>query len=191
MRIGLGWTGNLAPSAALYREVLDIANNATGKTNKIRGFATNVSNYNPYNSTTPDPIYGPGPDNEQWSELRYAEALALHLKEQGIPAHFIIDQGRSGVQGLRSSGGFWCNVDGAGYGRRFTTQTGSEVVDAIVWVKPGGESDGTSDETAERFDENCRSEAAKVPAPEAGEWFDEFVRMLVKNANPPLEPTWW
>jgi cellulose 1,4-beta-cellobiosidase len=60
-------------------------------------------------------------------------------------------------------------------------------VDAIVWVKPGGESDGTSDTEAVRFDENCRSEVAHVPAPEAGEWFNDFVVNLVKNADPPLK----
>jgi cellulose 1,4-beta-cellobiosidase len=186
----LGWTGNLEPSAKLFKEVIEIANNATGTENKIRGFATNVSNYNGYNPSTPDKIYGPGPDNAQWSELRYAQALAPFLEAEGLPAHFIIDQGRSGQQNIREQGGHWCNIDDSGFGIRPTTETGSEIVDALVWVKPGGESDGTSDETAARFDENCRSPDAKVPAPEAGQWHNEFVRMLVKNANPPLKPTW-
>lgn len=62
-------------------------------------------------------------------------------------------------------------------------------MDAIVWVKPGGDSDGTSDLNSTRFDANCRSEDAKWPAPEAGLWFDEYAQMLVKNAEPPIEPT--
>jgi cellulose 1,4-beta-cellobiosidase len=91
----LGWPGNLEPTAKVMKEVIDIANhNQTNPANpaKIRGFATNVSNYNGYNPTTPDPIYGPGPDNVNWSELRYAQALAPYLEAEGLPAHFIIDQ---------------------------------------------------------------------------------------------------
>lgn len=76
------------------------------------------------------------------------------------------------------------------YGTRPTTDTGECIVDAIVWVKPGGESDGTSDTSAARFDVNCVSEDADVPAPEAGSWFNDFVKRLVINANPPLEPTY-
>ncbi|KAJ3564652.1 hypothetical protein NP233_g8155 [Leucocoprinus birnbaumii] len=189
----LGWPGNLEPTAAVFAEVLSIANNnQTNPTNpaKIRGFSTNVSNYNGYNPSTPDPIYGAGPDNPNWSELRYAEALAPYLEAQGLPAHFIIDQGRSGQQDIRSSGGDWCNINKAGFGVRPTTNTGSDIVDALVWVKPGGESDGTSDSTAARFDPNCVSPDATVPAPEAGTWFDDYFQMLVKNANPPLEPKW-
>ncbi|KAI5784694.1 1, 4-beta cellobiohydrolase [Geopyxis carbonaria] len=191
----LGWPGNLEPTAKIFGEVLSLANgnataNSTAATNKIRGFATNVSNYNGYNPSTPDPIYGAGPDNPNWSELRYAHALTPYLAAQGLPAQFIIDQGRSGVQNLRETGGNWCNIDGAGFGRRPTAATGDCSVDAIIWGKPGGESDGTSAANATRFDENCVSEDAKTPAPEAGAWFDEFVQMLVKNANPLLEPTY-
>lgn len=143
-----------------------------------------------YNATTPDIIYGAGPDNPNWSELRYAQALTPYLQAEGLPAHFIIDQGRSGAQNIRLQGGHWCNIKDSGFGTRPTTDTGECIVDALVWVKPGGESDGTSDETASRFDENCRSPDAHVPAPEAGAWFDEFVQNLVINASPPLEPTY-
>ncbi|KAH6915684.1 cellobiohydrolaseII [Coprinopsis sp. MPI-PUGE-AT-0042] len=189
----LGWTGNLEPTAKLMAEVLRVANNNSTSTEnraKIRGFATNVSNYNGYNPSTPDIIYGPGPDNTQWSELRYAKALAPFLEAEGLPAHFIIDQGRSGQQNIRLQGGHWCNIDDAGFGPRPTTETGECIVDSLVWVKPGGESDGTSDEASARYDENCRSPDAKTPAPEAGSWWNEYVEMLVENANPPLEPTY-
>lgn len=109
----LGWPGNLEPTAKLMAEVVSMANgNVTNPANpaKIRGFATNVSNYNGYNSTTPDPIYGPGPDNPNWSELKYAKALTPFLEAEGLPAHFIIDQGRSGQQNIRAQGGHWCNI---------------------------------------------------------------------------------
>lgn len=128
----LGWPDNLEPcktasssfslffsqadsnsvyiAAKLFKQVLDGA----GPNAKIRGFATNVSNYNGYNPSTPDVIYGSGPDNPNWSELRYAKALTPYLEAEGLPAHFIIDQGRSGAQGIRLEGGHWCNIRDAG-----------------------------------------------------------------------------
>lgn len=100
----------LCIAAKVFKQVLDGA----GPGAKIRGFATNVSNYNGYNPTTPDIIYGPGPDNPNWSELRYAKALTPYLEAEGLPAHFIIDQGRSGAQNIRVAGGNWCNIKDAG-----------------------------------------------------------------------------
>ena len=83
------------------------------------------------------------------------QALAPKLSSQGFPAHFIVDLGRSGVQGIRQQWGDWCNVKGAGFGIRPTLNTGSNLIDSIVWVKPGGECDGTSNSTAARYDAHC------------------------------------
>ena len=77
------------------------------------------------------------------------------LSQQGFPATFIVDQGRSGQQNLRQAWGDWCNVKNAGFGTRPTLNTGSSLIDAIVWVKPGGECDGTSNSSSPRFDSNC------------------------------------
>lgn len=106
----LGWPSNLEPAAKVFKQVVEGA----GSGAKIRGFATNVSNYNAYNATTPDIIYGPGPDNPNWSELKYAKALAPYLEAEGLPSKFIIDQGRSGAQNIRTQGGHWCNIKDAG-----------------------------------------------------------------------------
>lgn len=43
----------------------------------------------------------------------------------------------------------------AGFGVRPTSITGDTNTDAFVWVKPGGESDGTSDITATDYDSFC------------------------------------
>jgi hypothetical protein len=155
---------------------------------KIRGFSTNVSNYNSFNGTTPDTAYGPGPKNPNWNELKYIQALTVLLKQSNIPAQFIVDQGRSGQADLRPEGKYWCNVKGAGYGIPPTANTGVCGVDALVWVKPGGDSDGTSDKSSERYNESCASKYSKVPSPEAGVWFNDYAEMLVINANPPLKP---
>lgn len=78
-------------------------------------------------------------------------------------------------------------------------------MDAFVWVKPGGESDGTSDTSAKRYDAKCGLEDALKPAPEAGSWFQvcsqsnsipicavltnrtqAYFEQLLRNANPPF-----
>lgn len=183
----LGWEGSPSETAKVYKSVIDLAKSLNPAA-KVRGFATNVSNYNSFNITAPEP-YAEGNDN--YNELLYANALGRAFQSAGIPSpRFIIDQGRAGRTGIRTDWSQWCNIKNSGFGMRPTTLSGNVMIDAIVWVKPGGESDGTSDRSAVRFDENCQSPVAHTPAPEAGQWFNEFVVNLVKNANPPLEPTW-
>ncbi|RPA82945.1 cellulase [Ascobolus immersus RN42] len=175
----LGWPANITPAA---KEYSDLFKNA-GSPRACRGIATNVSNYNAWIASSPDPATTPNPN---YDEKHYVDAFAPMLEAAGFPAHFIVDTGRSGVQNIRAKWGDWCNVKGAGFGIRPTTNTGHSAVDALVWIKPGGESDGTSDQSAVRFDAHCRSESSHIPAPEAGQWFNEFFITLVKNANPPL-----
>ncbi|RXW21712.1 hypothetical protein EST38_g4151 [Candolleomyces aberdarensis] len=185
----LGWAANLAPSAKLFAQVLKGAQSINPSA-KVRGLAINVSNYNQYVA----PVREDYTEwNDSWDERRYLNNLIPHLEAAGFPAHFIVDQGRSGKAGIRTSWSQWCNIKNAGFGTRPTADQAvinNENVDAIVWVKPGGESDGTSDVNAVRYDANCRSPVAHVPAPEAGEWFNEYVVNLVKNAEPPLSPTY-
>ncbi|KAH6669624.1 exoglucanase-6A [Plectosphaerella plurivora] len=177
----LGWDGNLPLTAELYGELYRNA----GSPKSTRGIVTNVSNYNGWNLTEPPAYTEP---NAQWDESKFHAAIAPFLEENGFPAHAIADQGRSGNQpGTRLEWGHWCNIDNAGFGLRPTTETGqNDITDAIVWVKPGGEGDGTSDETAVRFDESCVSPSSVIPAPEAGAWFQEYFEMLLRNANPPF-----
>ncbi|KAF9554540.1 cellobiohydrolase [Agrocybe pediades] len=186
----LGWDDNLAPSAKLFGEVLNTAKTINPNT-KARGLAINVSNYNQYISAVRENYTE---WSNSWDEFHYVNSLTPHLQAAGFPAHFIIDQGRSGKGGIRTEWGQWCNVKNAGFGMRPTSDQAvikNPNVDAIVWVKPGGESDGTSDRSSPRFDEMCVSEVAHVPAPEAGTWFNEHVVNLVKNADPPLEISWY
>jgi cellulose 1,4-beta-cellobiosidase len=100
--------------------------------------------------------------------------------------------------------GGWCNQNGAGIGQRPTTNTGSAGIDAFVWIKPPGESDGVAmagvidpDDPAKGFDAMCDPNAqnrynsafptnALPGAPHAGRWFPAQFRMLVQNAFPSL-----
>jgi cellulose 1,4-beta-cellobiosidase len=152
-----------------------LAQNTT-KGAKVRGFATNVSNFNPY-------IANPRANYTEWSnsydEFNYAQSLTPHLVNASLPAHFIIDQGRAGLQNQREVWGDWCNVK-AGYGIQPTWKTNSTVVDSIVWAKPAGESDGA-----------CGPLIDGEGAPGAGQWWNAYAMQSVKNANPPLQPTWY
>ena len=113
---------------------------------------TDVANYNALSAASPDPITQ---GNANYDEIHYINALAPQLASAGFPATFVVDQGRSGQQNLRQQWGDWCNIKNAGFGTRPTTSTGSQYIDSIVWVKPGGECDGTSNSSSPRYDSTC------------------------------------
>lgn len=91
--------------------------------------ATDVSNYNLLRGTE-DPAQSPNPN---YDEELYINALAPLLSQNNFPSQFIVDQGRSGVSGLRTAEGDWCNVLGAGLGPQPSTDTGNTLIDSIVW----------------------------------------------------------
>ncbi|KAF1957389.1 cellobiohydrolase-like protein II precursor [Byssothecium circinans] len=177
----LGWNDNLKPGAA------ELANayKAAGSPKQVRGISTNVAGWNQWDmspgefSKATDAQY-----NKCQNEKIYVETFGAALKSAGMPAQAIVDTGRNAVSGLRQEWGHWCNVRGAGFGKRPTSSTGSSWADAFVWVKPGGESDGTSDTSATRYDSFCGKEDAFKPAPEAGQWNQAYFEDLLKNANP-------
>ena len=175
----LGWSGNRAKIAAIYKDVLERA----GGADKIRGFFVNVSNYNPLSGEDGKALE---PTNPCPNELTYVTELADSLRWAGLARKaFLIDTGRNGRGGLRQKWGSWCNVHHAGLGER-PRAAPAPLVDAYYWIKPPGESDGTSDTSAARFDEMCAGPDAAPGAPEAGEWFQSYYVELVRNAEPPL-----
>ncbi|CAG9946327.1 unnamed protein product [Clonostachys rosea f. rosea IK726] len=174
----LGWADNLPLAAAQFKEIITLSGNTT----KVRGFSTNVSNYNPFQATVRENYTEWNPS---WDEDHYTSSLAPFLEAQGLPARFITDQSRVHLPGARAEWGEWCNVSPSGLGRPQATDTGNEYVDSLVWVKPPGESDG-----------QCGLEGA----PPAGVWFNEYVKMLVENAHEDVVPaeslerttkSWW
>ncbi|KAK8112725.1 glycosyl hydrolase family 6 [Apiospora sp. TS-2023a] len=177
----LGWPANLTPAAQMYAQLYKDA----GSPASLRGLATNIANYNAWSVSSP-PSYTQG--NANYDEKHYIEAFQPLLKAQGWDAHFITDTGRSGKQPTgQKEWGDWCNALGTGFGLRPSADTGSSLLDAFVWVKPGGECDGTSDTTAARYDFHCGLEDSMKPAPEAGTWFEAYFEQLFKNANPPFQ----
>lgn len=104
------------------------------------GFALNTSNY----GTTAD-------------ERAYGEAIAKGL---GGDVSFIIDVSRNS----QGSNGEWCNPDGRGLGVAPRLVHDRTALDALLWVKAPGESDGT-----------CNG------GPAAGEWWQERALELSRN----------
>jgi len=167
-----GWDANREKIAAIFKDVLDMAG-----AEKIRGFATNVSNYDLVRAQDR------ASDNPCPDEIAYVEKLSASLARVGIAGKkFIIDTSRNGRASHAKS---WCNVTGAGLGER-PRASPAPLVDAFFWVKIPGESDGTSDPSAPRFDAACASPDSASPAPQAGEWFPAYFQDLARNASPPL-----
>ncbi|NEK58930.1 glycoside hydrolase family 6 protein [Geodermatophilus sabuli] len=122
-------------SAATMAERLRAAG-ATG----ADGFALNVSNFE---TTGTNVAYG-----QQVSSLL-----------GGV--HFVVDTSRNG----KGPGGDWCNPPGRSVGERPTAQTGQARVDAYLWIKRPGESDGT-----------CNG------GPAAGTFWDAYAIGLMRGA---------
>ncbi|KAL1305513.1 hypothetical protein AAFC00_002381 [Neodothiora populina] len=108
--------------------------------------------------------------NKAQDETRYIHLLGAQIAANGMPNHAIVDTSRNGRVGLRTYGGNWCNVKGAGFGIRPTSETDDDLCDAFVWVKPGGESDGGSDPSLPGYDPTCANADAFKPSPRAGSW---------------------
>jgi endoglucanase len=104
------------------------------------GFALNVSNF----ETTGD-------------NVAYGQQVSALLGG----AHFVVDTSRNG----NGPGTDWCNPAGRALGERPTAQTGQPRVDAYLWVKRPGESDGT-----------CNG------GPAAGTFWDSYAIGLVRGA---------
>jgi endoglucanase len=68
--------------------------------------------------------------------IQYGRIISERIGQK----HFIIDTGRNG-NGATFEGA-WCNPKGRALGTPPTTLTGDPLVDAFVWIKSPGESDG-------------------------------------------------
>lgn len=77
--------------------------------------------------------------------------------------HYVIDTSRNGKA---STNGQWCNPSGQSLGAAPTTRTGHDLVDALLWIKQPGESDGT-----------CNG------GPKAGQWWADYALGLAQRAN--------
>ena len=105
-------------------------------------------------------------------------------------AHFVVDTSRNGQGPWTPPAGNgwpdaqdWCNPPDRGLGARPTTNTGSALADAFLWVKIPGESDGQCDRGTGTGHDPARGGIAD---PAAGVWFPQQAVELVRNASPPI-----
>ena len=75
-------------------------------------------------------------------------------------SHYVVDVSRNG----RGWKGTWCNPTGAGLGQTPHVSAGTTAMDALLWVKTPGSSDGT-----------CNG------GPAAGTWWSAYAQALVAN----------
>jgi cellulose 1,4-beta-cellobiosidase len=177
----LGWGHNRDKMAKIYTEVLAEA----GGADKIRGFSTNLANYD---SLEGGDLHKLEPTDPCPDELSYIKLLDSSLTEVGIKGKaFVIDTSRNGRAGIRTKSGSWCNVKGAGLGERPQANP-APLVDAYFWLKDPGESDGGGDASKPGFDKNCGPDSADASpnAPPGGAFFPAYFLDLAKNATPPL-----
>ncbi len=110
------------------------------------GFALNVSNFQP-----------------TAENIAYGKKLSALVGNK----HFVIDTSRNGNGPLPGRGGeAWCNPPGRALGTAPTTKTGEKLVDAFLWIKRPGESDG-----------ECRG------GPPAGKWWPDYALGLARNTR--------
>lgn len=111
---------------------------------KADGFSVNVSNFYKTADST-----------------KYGKELSSKVGNKP----FVVDTSRNG-NGPYTEGDpaeNWCNPPGRALGESPTTKTDDDLVDAYVWVKRPGESDGT-----------CKG------GPKAGQWWPEYALKLAK-----------
>jgi endoglucanase len=113
------------------------------------GFALNVANF----FATEDSV-------------AYGEKISADLGG----THFIVDTSRNG-QGKADESEIdgapaFCNPPGRGLGAAPTMNTGNELVDALLWIKRPGESDG----------------ACRPGEPAAGQWYPDYALGLARRA---------
>ncbi|MEV7973858.1 glycoside hydrolase family 6 protein [Cellulomonas sp. NPDC089187] len=108
----------------------------------LAGFSLNVSNYR---STV--------------ESVQFGEIVSQALGDLG----YVIDTSRNGVE---PTGTEWCNVRGAALGEDPHLVNDDTTLDAVLWIKRPGESDGT-----------CNG------GPAAGQWWPEIAQELVTGAE--------
>ena len=105
------------------------------------GFSLNVSNFE-YNSNLET----------------YGTSISAGVGNK----HFVFDTSRNGA----GPGSTWCNPDGRALGSAPTTNTGKTLVDAVLWIKRPGESDGT-----------CNG------GPSGGAWWADYALGMAQRSN--------
>jgi endoglucanase len=139
------WIGDVAALATALRR---------SNVHSADGFSLNVANFVPTEEVA---TFG----------LALSQELERGAPAGAPPAHFVIDTSRNGAGPLPADEDDperWCNPPGRRLGQPPTTSPGLPRVDALLWIKQPGDSDGT-----------CRG------GPPAGSWWPEMAADLVRR----------
>jgi endoglucanase len=125
--------------------------------------------------------------NTSGINLRYSTMLG----DIEPTARYVIDTSRNG-QGPWQPPVYpdpqdWCNPPDRGLGLAPTLATDHPLLDAYLWVKTPGESDGECTRGLGPAGETVDPEWGMID-PGAGDWFPEMALVLAANADPPLNP---
>ena len=136
--------------------------------------------------------YGEWSDDSDVPELNTSGINARYWAEGDT--HFVIDTSRNGVGPWLPTVSYpdpqdWCNPPDRGLGLPPTLETGEALIDAYLWIKTPGESDGECTRGLGPAGETIDPEWDLID-PGAGDWFPEQVLDLVANANPPMAGVW-
>ncbi|GAB2566648.1 glucanase [Paractinoplanes abujensis] len=228
----IGWDSNFGPTADIMLEAARASGNVSNVTGFITNTANYSALREPFVQPTTQVggqsvRQSKWIDwNQYTDELSFAQAFRNKLVSVGFNSNIgmLIDTSRNGWGGSarptaaststnidtfvnesridrRIHAGNWCNQSGAGLGERPTAAPASGI-DAYVWVKPPGESDGSSklipNDEGKGFDRMCdptytgnarngNSMSGALPdAPISGAWFSAQFRQLMANAYPAL-----
>lgn len=109
---------------------------------------------------------------------------------ESVLKHFVIDTSRNGQGPWTPTVSYpdkqdWCNPPDRGLGLRPTANTGVALLDAYLWIKLPGESDGECTRGLGPAGSTVDPEWGIVD-PAAGTWFPQMALDLVHYANPSL-----
>lgn len=201
----LGWPSNMDKTVSLYADIIK-STEKSGKA-RIRGLATNVANYTPL----VEPYLKSNNVNilrntfYQWNpvfdEATFIRLLSKKFSEKGVRSlGFVTDTSRNGWRirndakpiDQRTSRGSWCNVKMARIGEPPSALPRSNLLmlDANLWIKPPGESDGSSkpipNDERKQYDSSCSPDDpnndAQPDAPLAGHWFHAYFLRLLRDS---------
>jgi cellulose 1,4-beta-cellobiosidase len=228
----IGWDTNLGPTAELMYQTAVASGNVKNVAGFITNTANYSALTEPYFTVTSmvngqTVRQSKWVDwNQYVDELSFAQGFRTKLVSAGFDPGIgmLIDTSRNGWGGTarptaaststdidtfvnqsridrRIHAGNWCNQVGAGLGERPRANPATGI-DAYVWVKPPGESDGSSslvpNSEGKGFDRMCdptytgnvrngNSLTGSMPnAPISGAWFPAQFQQLMTNAFPHL-----